>query len=229
MLAVVALALALPAVAAEAPGSKTASDGPGRAIVGYEVDTRRASVTRCGRSPPAQTSITRHVGVTTVHLDVRPVNLLPPHCDEPGSGRIGAAYRGMSPALTRFQTRVVVTHTRLWMRLPAARFSFSVIALGALGVAGCNDFGLVGEPGGEGAPTAVLIIDATAGQAPFDVIFDASNSTPFRDGDALTFEFDAGTGTFAAGQDEPTFAFTYEEGGSFEARVRVRGPDGRFE
>jgi hypothetical protein len=118
------------------------------------------------------------------------------------------------------------------MRLPrtlAARFSLPLFALGAVSVAGCSDFGLVGEPGGEGAPTAVLVVDAAAGQAPFDVIFDASGSTPFARGDALTFEFDPGTGTFAAGQEAPTFAFTYVEGGAFEARVRVRGPDGRFD
>lgn len=39
MLAVVALALALPAVAAEAPVSLTASDGTGLTLVGYDVDT----------------------------------------------------------------------------------------------------------------------------------------------------------------------------------------------
>jgi len=110
-----------------------------------------------------------------------------------------------------------------------ARSLLPLFALGAVSVAGCSDFGLVGEPGGEGAPTAVLVVDAAAGQAPFDVVFDASGSTPFKDGDALTFEFDPGTGTFTAAADEPTFAFTYVEGGAFEARVRVRGPDGRFD
>jgi hypothetical protein len=96
-------------------------------------------------------------------------------------------------------------------------------------LAGCSDCGLVGDPGGDGAPTAVLTVDPTTGQAPLRVVLDASESQPANDGDALQFEFDPGTGSFAPVQADATFAHTYVDGGVFEARVRVRGPDGRFD
>lgn len=115
------------------------------------------------------------------------------------------------------------------MRLRRAR-SIPFLTAGLVwSLAGCSDCGLVGEAGGDGAPTAMLTVDPTTGQAPVRVVFDASESQPANDGDVLAFEFDPGTGTFAARQDDPTFAHTYVDGGVFEARVRVRGPDGRFD
>ncbi len=96
---------------------------------------------------------------------------------------------------------------------------------------GCDDFGLIGEAGGEGAPTAVLNVDFAAGQAPFVVTLDASESSPFKSGDELQFEFDVdGDGDFEIDpQNAPTFETTYSEAGTFKAAVRVRGPDGRFD
>jgi protein-arginine deiminase len=96
---------------------------------------------------------------------------------------------------------------------------------------GCDDFGLVGEVGGEGAPTAVLRVDFDAGQAPFTITLDASDSAPHRGGDALQFEFDTdGDGDFEVDpQSSPTLEVTYDDAGRFAAAVRVRGPDGRFD
>lgn len=104
-----------------------------------------------------------------------------------------------------------------------------LLTLLTLAALGCNGFGLVGDPGGEGAPTAVLVVRSAVGQAPFDVILDARGSTPGTADDTLAFEFDTGTGSFGPQQAEATSSFTYVEGGAFTARVRVRGTDGRFD
>ena len=111
------------------------------------------------------------------------------------------------------------------------RLPLSLLPCGLLSV-GCPDFTLVGDPGGEGAPTAVVVATpGAAGQAPFELVLDASGSTPFADGGALEFEFDVdGDGTFEVARSESaTFATRYDAGGTFEAAVRVRGEDGRFD
>lgn len=95
----------------------------------------------------------------------------------------------------------------------------------------CVDLSLVGDAGGEGAPTAVLVLSASAGQAPLDLLLDAGASTPFKDGDALQFDFDFdGDGTFEVERsDDPVASHVYGSGGSFTPLVRVRGPDGRYD
>lgn len=89
---------------------------------------------------------------------------------------------------------------------------------------------LVGEAGGEGAPAAVLTLSVSAGQAPLDVVLDASASSPFKAGTALKFDFDFdGDGTFdVEGNDDGIIEHTYSAG-SFNALVRVRGEDGRYD
>ena len=111
------------------------------------------------------------------------------------------------------------------------RLPLALLPCGLLSV-GCPDFTLVGDPGGDGAPTAVVVATpGAAGQAPFELVLDASGSTPFADGGALEFEFDVdGDGTFeVARSGNATFATRYDAGGTFEAAVRVRGEDGRFD
>jgi len=113
------------------------------------------------------------------------------------------------------------------------RHSSAMVVFGGLalwGGAAC-DLSLVGEPGGDGAPTAVLTASALAGQAPLEIVLDATDSAPFVEGAALEFEFDAdGDGSFeVARSTRGTHTAAYDVAGTFEAAVRVRGEDGRFD
>jgi len=104
-------------------------------------------------------------------------------------------------------------------------------AVAALPLTGCVDDDLVGDTGGEGAPTAALTVSVASGQAPLAVVLDARESTAFLDDDVLQFAFDVdGDGEFEEDTDDVgRFAATYAEGGTFNPAVRVRGSDGRFD
>ena len=117
--------------------------------------------------------------------------------------------------------------TRLRLRLAPIFF----VPLGLVGASGCVDFTLVGDAGGEGAPTASLLLSANAGQAPLEVVLDASASVPFKDGEALQFDFDFdGDGTFEIERsDDAVVDHVYTAAGSFTPLVRVRGADGRYD
>jgi protein-arginine deiminase len=106
-----------------------------------------------------------------------------------------------------------------------------VFVLPLAGVGACFDPTLVGEAGGEGAPDAVLTLSVSAGQAPLDVVLDASASTPFEQGGELQFDFDFdGDGTFEVERsDDASVSHRYGDGGAFTALVRVRGEDGRYD
>ncbi len=106
-----------------------------------------------------------------------------------------------------------------------------IVLLPLSAAVGCFDFTLVGEPGGEGAPTASLVLSATAGQAPLELVLDASASLPFKEGDALQFDFDFdGDGTFEIERSDDAIAdHSYSSAGSFAPLVRVRGSDGRYD
>ncbi len=100
-----------------------------------------------------------------------------------------------------------------------------------LPLAGCFDEQLIGDPGGDGAPTAVLTVDVSSGQAPLKVLLDAKASTAFLADNKLTFSFDVdGDGEFEEDTDDVgRFAATYTSGGRFSSAVRVVGSDGRFD
>ena len=95
----------------------------------------------------------------------------------------------------------------------------------------CVDLSLVGDAGGDGAPTAVLALSAAAGQAPLELVLDASASTPFKDSTALQFDFDLdGDGEFEIERaDVGVVDHIYTTAGSFSPLVRVRGEDGRYD
>lgn len=111
------------------------------------------------------------------------------------------------------------------------RLPLAPVLLVPLGLIGCVDLTLVGEPGGEGAPSAVLTLSTPGGQAPVDVTLDASASTPFKEGGKLQFDFDFdGDGTFDLERsDDAVVEHRYTSAGEFSVMVRVRGDDGRYD
>ncbi len=102
-----------------------------------------------------------------------------------------------------------------------------------LAVAGCPDDTLKGEAGGEGAPTAALTVSSPGGQAPVEITLDASASTAFNEGakdGGLHFDFDFdGDGEFDVEDADSVVVHSYGAAGSFNAMVRVRGDDGRYD
>jgi glucose/arabinose dehydrogenase/PKD repeat protein len=70
-------------------------------------------------------------------------------------------------------------------------------------------------------PTAVIAADPTSGPVPLTVNFDGSGSTD-PDGDSLTFSWQFGDGSTAAG---PTVLYTYSSAGTYTASLTVT--DGR--
>jgi protein-arginine deiminase len=110
---------------------------------------------------------------------------------------------------------------------PQALLLLSVAALPWAG--GCSDDNLVGTRGEKGAPTAVLRLSVTSGQAPLDVELDASRSKAFLDDGVLAFAFDTdGDGEFDDSEDD-VISNTYTSAGTFKPAVLVRGSDGRFD
>lgn len=115
------------------------------------------------------------------------------------------------------------------LRLPLRPPVVSAFFVVPLALTGCPDANLVGDAGGEGAPTAALTLSAREGQAPLDVVLDASASSPFKSGGKLAFDFDFdGDGTFDVEDADATATHTYGAG-TFTALVRVRGEDGRYD
>ncbi|MFE7330407.1 PQQ-dependent sugar dehydrogenase [Streptomyces sp. NPDC057565] len=79
---------------------------------------------------------------------------------------------------------------------------------------------------GNKAPTAVIKVDKTSGQAPLEVSFSATGSSDPENGE-LTYQWDLdGDGTFDA--TGPTASRTYPENGQFQARLKVSDPQGKF-
>jgi hypothetical protein len=86
----------------------------------------------------------------------------------------------------------------------------------------------VTPPAGNTAPTAaVLVSNAGGGEAPFQTLLDATESSDSNASDSITvYEFDPGNGTPAIRQNRPTLSYTYVDGGSFTPRVRVYDESG---
>jgi hypothetical protein len=77
------------------------------------------------------------------------------------------------------------------------------------------------------APTAALGASPTSGTAPLAVAFDASASSDADQGDSVaSYTFDFGDGSATVTQSTPTISHTYEQAGSYVARLTVTDSHG---